>query len=385
MKFNFLRQINEYTKAYKDHPYPVAICDLDFHVYWHNRAARNDYPQLTDTGLLSALLNEYDLPKLRATVLELDSCVLADIPPFSGRNLSILPLWAQDEVIGLILLAFNTVAPQPAQHSKTIQALDKSIRESVSNIFSALDSAAMKADMLQSQWIKESLNSVSIDCYRILRLSRNISTYAAFQGGMQTMNFLLEDVREMLQDEAFLVREIGREMSIPIEFEAPGAACFVRADLPMLELVVGNLLHNALYFTRPGNEILVCCKKSDWHVELRISDRGMGIPERVLPQVFQPYFFYDHEWRGAGIGLGLAIAKLIVEAHQGTIAVDSTAGEGTTVSVRLPLASISTNTSLGQSAGEQSRITDRFSILYVSINDAVDSPYRTDREIGGIY
>ncbi len=130
----------------------------------------------------------------------------------------------------------------------------------------------------------------------------------------------------------------------------------VVADADRLEQVLWNLLSNAVKFTHDGGAIDVSIARRDGHVEFRVADTGQGITSEVLPHVFAP--FRQGAATGAhrasgGLGLGLSIAKEIVELHGGTINVTSAgAGQGTTAVVRLPLAR------LGQRAVEKSSKRD---------------------------
>jgi len=99
--------------------------------------------------------------------------------------------------------------------------------------------------------------------------------------------------------------------------------------------VLGNLIGNALKHAR-GTPIEISLKRNGKEAVIAVRDRGPGIPEQAIPHIFDRY------WRGrtkkGGAGLGLAIAKGIVDAHGGRIDVESTQGQGTEFSFTLPLA-----------------------------------------------
>ncbi len=114
-------------------------------------------------------------------------------------------------------------------------------------------------------------------------------------------------------------------------------------DAARVERVIGNLVHNALKYSPDGGEILVHLARSDGTHEppavvLRVQDAGVGIPADELPRVFDR-FFRGRNVVGKiyGTGIGLAGVRQIVEQHGGSIAVVSTEGQGTVVTVRLPL------------------------------------------------
>jgi signal transduction histidine kinase len=105
-----------------------------------------------------------------------------------------------------------------------------------------------------------------------------------------------------------------------------------------LERVLGNLLSNAIKYSPAGGEIVVAVRQDDpqWGI-LEVRDSGLGIPAADLPHIFEQYFQASNVDHVSGRGIGLAVVRQIVEQHEGSIAVQSDQGVGTTVSIRLPL------------------------------------------------
>jgi two-component system phosphate regulon sensor histidine kinase PhoR len=83
-----------------------------------------------------------------------------------------------------------------------------------------------------------------------------------------------------------------------------------------------------LKYTPPGGTISISAKGEEEFVRFQISDTGVGIPDRYLPRIFEQFFRVPEQGPGTGVGLGLAIVKDIVEAHGGTVAVESQDGKG---------------------------------------------------------
>ncbi|WP_306369875.1 cell wall metabolism sensor histidine kinase WalK [Nocardiopsis sp. CC223A] len=112
------------------------------------------------------------------------------------------------------------------------------------------------------------------------------------------------------------------------------------ADRTRLLQVLGNLVGNALRHTPRGGTVTVRAHRAGSEAVLRVSDTGVGIAEGDLPHVFDRFWRADRSRnrRTGGSGLGLAIVRGLVELHGGTVAVSSTVGEGTTFTLRLPLA-----------------------------------------------
>ncbi|MEW5930807.1 MAG: PAS domain-containing sensor histidine kinase, partial [Gemmatimonadota bacterium] len=130
---------------------------------------------------------------------------------------------------------------------------------------------------------------------------------------------------------------LGEERGVAVRSLVPDDAPLVLADRERILQVVSNLLGNAVRFTPPGGSITLRADACEREVRFAVADTGAGIPPDDLPHVF------DRFWRGqrsarSGAGLGLAIARGIVEAHGGRIWVESTPGEGSTFYFTLPRA-----------------------------------------------
>jgi signal transduction histidine kinase len=107
----------------------------------------------------------------------------------------------------------------------------------------------------------------------------------------------------------------------------------IRVDVPKIRRVFSNLIANAVDSMPDGGKLVIISDKSDGYLEFKFTDTGVGIPEHVLRELWKPLI----TTKPKGIGLGLAICKRIAEAHGGSISIASKTGEGTTLTLRLPL------------------------------------------------
>jgi signal transduction histidine kinase len=114
----------------------------------------------------------------------------------------------------------------------------------------------------------------------------------------------------------------------------------VTGDRARLAQLLDNLVSNAIKFSSRGGRVLLRLYAENGHVVLEVADNGIGIPAAEKPQVFERFFRSSNAAERAiqGTGLGLSIAKMIVEAHGGSISFQSEEGEGTTFRVEIPLA-----------------------------------------------
>src|SRR5690625_3152395 len=103
--------------------------------------------------------------------------------------------------------------------------------------------------------------------------------------------------------------------------------------------VILNLLYNAITYTKDEGNIKVTSKNTKRSIEIAVADNGIGIPQNMIDRIFERFYRVDlgRSRDMGGTGLGLAIVKHIVEAHEGSIEVDSQLGVGSTFRVYLPI------------------------------------------------
>lgn len=148
------------------------------------------------------------------------------------------------------------------------------------------------------------------------------------------------DVRSTCQTAIERLQPVARERNVRIEVSSNGPVP-LRADAEDLELVWSNLLENAIRFSPPAGSVAVRMSSDTDRVTVEVADHGPGIPASELPRVFERFHRGDSSRarNTGGYGLGLAIAKALVEAYGGTITPESRPGEGTRMVVSIPLQS----------------------------------------------
>ena len=119
-------------------------------------------------------------------------------------------------------------------------------------------------------------------------------------------------------------------------FKVETRPLMVRADLHYLRQAINAIVDNAVRFTLDGGTIMVRVDQCDDQVLIEITDTGVGISTADLPHIFERFYRSDKAGTTRGFGLGLPIAKAIVELHQGNIEVETSVGNGTTVRILLP-------------------------------------------------
>jgi signal transduction histidine kinase len=153
------------------------------------------------------------------------------------------------------------------------------------------------------------------------------------------LSLALEDllVDEIVRQAADAFRPIAARRRIRLETVAPDTVTIVHADPVRVSQIVGNLMGNAIKFTPVEGSVTLRAAPNGALVIFQVADSGPGIPPAQIEHLFEK-FWQARQSDHRGVGLGLAIAKGLVEAHGGTISVESTVGAGSTFSFTLPAA-----------------------------------------------
>ncbi len=201
------------------------------------------------------------------------------------------------------------------------------------------------------------LNSMETEIDALTQMVQELLELSRIESGQVALRLRAAAVEEIIVPplERLLVQAERSELTLHVEVaeDLP----LVLADVERMQLVVTNVVHNAIKFTPPGGSITVRSRagrdgdipsvarqtkplvSGDWPVVIvQVSDSGVGIPARDLPRVFERFYKADRARGSGGTGLGLSIAKHLVESHGGYIWVESEEGVGSTFSFSLPVA-----------------------------------------------
>ncbi len=174
----------------------------------------------------------------------------------------------------------------------------------------------------------------------LLQLITSILDISKIEAGRVRLAIKEANLAQVMRDAVATVMPIARKKGLRVACEPQPDLPFIHCDQEKIRQSLINLVSNAVKFTPAGGQVQVGAGATpDGHVALRVSDTGIGIAEQHLARVFDVFYQVDssstREYGGAG--LGLAIVKSFVEAHGGTVQVESEVGRGTTFTLVLPL------------------------------------------------
>ncbi|MGA2188281.1 MAG: response regulator [Steroidobacteraceae bacterium] len=200
-----------------------------------------------------------------------------------------------------------------------------------------LEESMAEADLLMPR-ARERLKVVHRNAMRLLKLVNSLLDFSRIEAGRARACFEPTNLAALTADIASNFRSATEKAGLTLQIQSSGNLDPVHVDRDMWEKIVLNLLSNAFKFTFEGG-IMVSMKQAGNAVELAVQDTGTGIAPVELPRLFERF----HRIEGArgrsfeGSGIGLALVKELVEAHAGSIRVDSQEGVGTTFRITLPL------------------------------------------------
>lgn len=194
----------------------------------------------------------------------------------------------------------------------------------------------MELDLSIDEKIRHDLKRSIINAERISQLVDELASLRLVEQSDFVLVKETISLKEMLESVVDSVTSLAAERSVRVELNSTSQTIF--ADRLKLEEVLVNLLANAIRFSPQDESISVSTSTSDGMLNISIRDRGQGIKEQQMQNIFAPYFRGEHQAKLGGAGLGLAISKMIMVAHGGEITVKN-ANPGAEFTLTLPTSS----------------------------------------------
>ena len=244
---------------------------------------------------------------------------------------------SRDEV-GELARTFNAMAEELAateeMRRNLVADVAHELRTPLSNIRGYLE--AIRDGVVKPE--AATLNSMNEEVLLLTRLIEDLQELAQAESGQLNLNLQQCDMSEVSKKAVAALQPKAEAAGITVDLSAVYEDPAV-ADHERMSQVLRNLLVNAINYTPSGGRVNVTVVPRRGDVEVTVQDTGIGIPEEELPHVFERFYRVDKSRSRAtgGVGLGLTIARRLVEAHGGRISVTSLSGQGTTFSFTVPV------------------------------------------------
>ena len=244
---------------------------------------------------------------------------------------------SRDEV-GQLAHAFNRM-------SEELSRLEESRRDLVANVSHELKTpiAAIRAHLENlldgvEQPDPDTIEVLLAQTERLGRLVEQLLDLSKLESGEVPLQRADVPIGPLVQQVVSEIEVARAGKRVHIEQEIPGDLPSLDADAERVHQVLFNLVDNAVRFVPDGGEVTIAAQRHNGSVEISVADNGVGIPREHLPRLFERFYRGDaaRSRDGGGTGIGLAIARSVVEAHGGSIRAQSEPGIGSVFSFDLP-------------------------------------------------
>lgn len=198
--------------------------------------------------------------------------------------------------------------------------------------------AEIGLQMDQADLRQEVLEDILKESNKMSKMVEDLLLLARSDASSLPLNIQPVSIADFLADLSKHAETLARERGNTFEAKVGGRG-YLEVDSARIEQAILILVDNASKYTPDGSRVTLASRTEHAELIIEVADRGPGVPEAELPQIFERFYRVDkrRSRKQGGAGLGLSIAKTIVEAHGGRMGAESRVGEGTRMSIRLPL------------------------------------------------
>jgi two-component system phosphate regulon sensor histidine kinase PhoR len=184
---------------------------------------------------------------------------------------------------------------------------------------------------------KDFLARIEVEVDRLTQMVAELTELSRIETGRAELKLKPVNLNLLIEEAITQLKPQAERQNLSFQKELAADLPVVQADEERIRQVIINLIHNAIKFNRPLGSVRAATKALEDSLIVGISDTGTGIAKDDLPRIFERFYKSDRSRVGQGAGMGLAIAKHIVEAHGGEIRAQSEEGKGSTFSFTLPI------------------------------------------------
>ncbi|MEZ4645661.1 MAG: ATP-binding protein [Chloroflexota bacterium] len=243
---------------------------------------------------------------------------------------------SSDEV-GQLAASFNQMSTDLAHANQLRQQMTADIAHDLRTPLSVIQGYTEALDDGKLPGSSEIYQAMHMQVKHLNRLVEDLRTLSLADAGQLSLHPFEVAPQDLLEHAALVFAPQAEQKGVALQLDIPPDLPAISVDLDRIVQVLGNLVSNALRHTPAGGVIRMAAQGENEHLLLQIQDTGAGIAPEDLPHVFDRFYRGDKaRSEGGESGLGLAIARSIVEAHNGRIRATSILGQGTTFTISLP-------------------------------------------------
>ncbi len=263
--------------------------------------------------------------------------VTATARKIAGGDLKVrLPVKNNDE-IGELCDTINFMASELSNAEKLkndfISSVSHELRTPLTAIKGWGETVKLSVDE-NDEMVNHGIDVMLGEAERLSKLVEELLDFSRIESGRLTITPTLNDPIEIIDSVVSMYEELARQQKISLVFVKPEPTEQIMADRDRIKQVFINVIDNAIKYTEQGGHVVVSVYNEEVCIRVTISDTGCGIPQKDLNHIKEKFYKANNNVRGSGIGL--AVADEIIKQHNGLLFVESTEGEGTTVTVVIP-------------------------------------------------
>lgn len=265
------------------------------------------------------------------------------------------PYTNEDIRIAEILAAFVAASLQIDSLEKKVQAAQDGAREleRLKNDFIAIASHELRTplglilghatflkELINNPEYEEQIDTIIRNAARLKEIIENLTSVDNYESGSALLQPRKVSVERIIQDVVISFSEMAKKKNITLKTETqPNQELLVDIDGGKIAIVLSNLVKNAITFTNENGRVIIRGEQHPEYVKVTVQDNGIGIPTSDLNKVFDRFYQVESHLtrKHGGMGLGLSVAKVMVEMHGGRIWAESKEGEGSIFSFLLPV------------------------------------------------
>ena len=249
-----------------------------------------------------------------------------------------LPVYSDDE-LGELSRSFNTMAEEIEKETTIRQQMFADISHELKTPLTVLATKLETSLEHNKPLATEDTAALYDEVIRLKSMVGEMQDLSRLEAKQTVLNKTLIDFRSFFSEFLTLIEAEAEDRKIDFQVEIAPSTDYCYADPYRLKQIVLNLVNNGLRYTQENGKVELKVESDEENFIITVTDNGMGISKEDLPYIFQRFYRAEksRERSSGGSGLGLAITKGFIEAHGGTISVESTLGEGSSFKVTLPL------------------------------------------------
>lgn len=243
-----------------------------------------------------------------------------------------------DDEIGDLMDSINAMAAELALSENAKNDFISSVSHELRTPLTAIkgwSETVLMCGASDEAMMKRGLGIIINETERLSGLVEQLLDFSRMQSGRMVMNFQMLDIVAEIDDVVFMFTEKAKNEGKKLTFYEPEEAIPVMGDRDRLKQVIIIVIDNAMKYSESGGEIYIYTSVSDDKMTIGVRDHGCGIPADQLPKVKEK--FYKANTNKGGFGIGLAVADEIIAKHNGAFNIDSVEGDGTIVTITLPI------------------------------------------------